>query len=430
MRCNVKSCSPCPAIEANAYQQLRRSVLACLLWEDEFYEDGVSVAGRIGALSAVASRDQVANLAYEARTKFNLRHVPLLLLANLAYQKRLNWRDVVPVIQRADEIPELLSIYAKLNGRAGQSIGKLSNALKRGLAESFGKFDEYQLAKYNREGDITLRDAMFLTHPKGTETLSRLANGTLETPDTWEVALSAASDKRSEWERLLDEGKLGALALLRNLRNMKQAGVDDRVIREALANCKTDRVLPFRFISAARAVPELSDALESLMLRNLEGAEKLSGHTVLLVDNSGSMYGATVSARSDLTRSDAACALAILAREVCERCTVYSFSDYPLIVPPRAGFALADAIKKTSRPGGTNISLAVANAISTRPIPDRVILITDEQSQTRVQAVPRGVRGYVLNVASYQNGISYGSWLHVDGWSESVINFIREVERN
>lgn len=27
--------------------QLRRSVLACVLWEDQSYEDGVEIAGRI-----------------------------------------------------------------------------------------------------------------------------------------------------------------------------------------------------------------------------------------------------------------------------------------------------------------------------------------------------------------------------------------------
>jgi len=30
--------------------QLRRSVLACLLWESQFYEDGIEIAGRIAEL--------------------------------------------------------------------------------------------------------------------------------------------------------------------------------------------------------------------------------------------------------------------------------------------------------------------------------------------------------------------------------------------
>ena len=51
----------------------------------------------------------------------------------------------------------------------------------------------------------------------------RLIAGELAVPDTWEVALSSGANKREAWERLLREQKLGALALLRNLRNMREA---------------------------------------------------------------------------------------------------------------------------------------------------------------------------------------------------------------
>ena len=80
--------------------------------------------------------------------------------------------------------------------------------------------------------------------------------GTLTPPDTWEVALSAGADKRAAWERLLREQKLGALALLRNLRNMRESGVSDKLVVSALGEMKTDRVLPFRFIAAARYAPK------------------------------------------------------------------------------------------------------------------------------------------------------------------------------
>ena len=36
-----------PARHISPELQLRRSVLACLLWESQFYEEGVEVAGRI-----------------------------------------------------------------------------------------------------------------------------------------------------------------------------------------------------------------------------------------------------------------------------------------------------------------------------------------------------------------------------------------------
>src|ERR1700722_9244353 len=65
------------ALHLTIEQQLRRSVLSCLLWEKEFYEDGVSIADRIVALAEQASPAMVAALAVEARSKFNLRHVPL-----------------------------------------------------------------------------------------------------------------------------------------------------------------------------------------------------------------------------------------------------------------------------------------------------------------------------------------------------------------
>jgi hypothetical protein len=57
---------------------------------------------------------------------------------------------------------------------------------------------------------------------------------------------------------------------------------------------------------------------------------------------------------------------------------------------------------------------------------DRLIVITDEQSADRVPE-PKGL-GYMINVASNRNGVGYGKWLHVDGWSDAVVRFISEHE--
>jgi 60 kDa SS-A/Ro ribonucleoprotein len=40
---------------------------------------------------------------------------------------------------------------------------------------------------------------------------------------------------------------------------------------------------------------------------------------------------------------------------------------------------------------------------------------------------PKG-KGYVINVASYKNGVGYGKWTHIDGWSDSVVEYIRTLE--
>src|SRR5262249_2278051 len=135
-------------------QQLRRSVLSCLLWEKEFYEDGQSIADRIVALAEQASPAIVASLAIEARTAFNLRHAPLLLLAVLAKTgagTRLVSETIAATLQRADELSEFLAIYWR-NGKT-----PLSAQVKKGLALAFRKFDAYQLGKYDRENAIRLR---------------------------------------------------------------------------------------------------------------------------------------------------------------------------------------------------------------------------------------------------------------------------------
>jgi len=413
-----------PAKAIGPEQSLRRSVLACMLWEDEFYEEGVQIAGRIRELVPRVDAAKVAELAIEAREAMKLRHVPLLLvreMARHASHRSLVAQTLAQVIQRADELSEFMAIYWA-EGRA-----PLSGQVKKGLAAAFTKFDEYALAKYDRAGVVRLRDVLFLCHAKPNDAdqaglWRRLVEGNLFTPDTWEVALSAGGDKRAHWERLLAERRLGALALLRNLRNMKDAGVPEEAVFNALSAMKTERVLPFRFLAAARYAPQWEEALEQAMYKSIAGREKLAGRTVLLVDISGSM-GALLARRSEMLRMDAACGLAVLLREVCEAVEVYSFSDKLVRVPSRRGFALRDAIVSSQPHGGTQLGHALGKV---REAYDRIIVITDEQSHDRVPAP--GGRGYVVNVASAQNGVGYGAWTHIDGWSEAVVDYIRSLE--
>lgn len=58
---------------------------------------------------------------------------------------------------------------------------------------------------------------------------------------------------------------------------------------------------------------------------------------------------------------------------------------------------------------------------------DRLIVITDAQAHDKVPA-PSG-KGYLINAASYKNGVGYGKWMHIDGWSEAVIEYIRALEQ-
>ena len=416
-----------PARNISPELQLRRSVLACLLWESQFYEDGVEIAGRIAELVPKVAAEKVAALAIEARELMKLRHASLLLVREMARHKThraLVSETLARVIQRADELAEFVAIYWK-DGRV-----PLSGQVKKGLAAAFPKFDEYQLAKYDRGGPIKLRDVLFLSHAKPRDQTQadvwrKLIWERLTTPDTWEVALSSGANKREAWERLLREQKLGALALLRNLRNMREAGVDESLVLTALGSMSTARVLPFRFLAAARYAPQWEQALEQAMLKCLSGAEKLPGKTIVLVDVSGSMT-APLSRRSEMQRTDAAYGLAVLVREIAEKVAVYSFSDDLVEVPARRGFALRDAIDVSQRHNGTYFGKAVEK-LNTNERYDRLIVVTDEQAHDRV-AVPNA-KAYVINVASYKNGVGYGKWMHIDGWSEAVIEYIRALEQ-
>ena len=410
------------AQRVNPEQQLRRSVCACLLWENTFYEDGVSIAERIEQEAKLAKPDVVAQLAIEAREQYKLRHIPLLLAVSLARQGLLKKDVLTRIIQRPDELCEFLAIYWK-DGKCS-----LAGQVKKGLADAFQKFDEYQLAKYNRPNAIKLRDVLFLCHakPKDDEqagTWKNLVDGTLESPDTWEVNLSDGKDKKETWERMLRENKLGALALLRNLRNMKDAKVEESLIFAGLESMKVDRVLPFRFIAAARYAPQWEPQIETAMLRCLQEQPKFKGKTAILVDISGSMYGG-LSGKSDMSRIDAACGLAICVREMCDDVAVYSFSQNCIRIAPRRGFALRDAISNSLDHGCTYLGKAV-NQINSDGY-DRLIVITDEQSR---DTVPGPVnKGYMINVASHKNGIGYGKWTHLDGFSESILKYIKEYE--
>ncbi|MGC1450400.1 MAG: TROVE domain-containing protein [Candidatus Sulfotelmatobacter sp.] len=419
-----------PAPNISTELQLRRSVLACLLWESQFYEDGVEIAGRIAELVPKVAAEKVAALAVEGRERMKLRHAPLLLvreMARHATHRGFVAETLARVIQRADELAEFVAIYWK-DGRM-----PLSAQVKKGLAAAFPKFDEYALAKYDRGGPVKLRDVLFLAHAKPrdeaqAEVWKRLIAGELTAPDTWEVALSSGADKREAWERLLREQKLGALALLRNLRNMREVGVDEDLVLAALGSMSTARVLPFRFLAAARYAPQWEEALEQAMLKcvsQVNPQETLRGKTIVLVDVSGSMT-APLSQRSEMQRTDAAYGLAVLLREIGEKVAVFSFSDTLVEVPARRGFALRDAIDASQRHNGTQLGNAVGE-LNQKHGYDRLIVITDEQAHDTVPA-PRG-KGYVINVASYKNGVGYGKWTHIDGWSESVLEYIRTLEQ-
>jgi hypothetical protein len=431
---------------------LRRLVMSCLLWEKNAYCDGELIVEQIKAL--VPKVPCVGEMAIEARFKQKLRHVPLLLVREMARHGMPGVADTLAKIcHRPDEMTEFLALYWSDNGETvgGDVLKTLSAQVKKGLAQAFGKFDEYQLAKYNRlDKDVKLRDVLFLSHAKPTKDreglYKRLIANELAVPDTWEVGLSAAKsedEKRKVWERLIESSRLPALAFLRNLRNMQKASVSRDAIAKAFKNCKVDMLLPINFLQARKYAPDWSREIEDLMYRCTKTWPRFPGFTTLVIDVSGSM-GNQLSDKSEFTRMDAAAAMAVLAAECCDHISVYATAgnDYSREhhtqkVKPLRGFALADEILnlKHHLGGGGIFTRQVCEHISKKEeTPDRLLIFSDSQDcdwPERRQPKPFGKRNYVIDVSSHALGINYkGVWTaEIAGWSEHFLRFIASLEQ-
>ena len=350
------------------------SAVATAGLSDTFYEKGSVRLERIVELMKKNDPDFVAKLAVYARTKMYMRSVPMVLAVELAKQNSGNTvvsKTVSRVVQRADEITELLAYYQLTNERQGtKKLNRLSKQVQKGLAEAFNRFDEYQFSKYNRPAEVTLRDALFLVHPKAKNEeqqalFNKIAAKDLAVAYTWETELSALGQQefvnnkakamavRAKWEELIDSGKIGYMALMRNLRNIIEAEVAwekmkkvcDLIADEnAVAKSKQ---LPFRFLAAYREVKLLKSEYASMVLNALEdavvaSAKNISGfnqntRVLIACDVSGSMQK-PVSAKSKVQLFDIGLMLGMLMQSKCTRVVSGMFGNtWKVINMPNRG---------------------------------------------------------------------------------------------
>ena len=426
---------------------LRRAVLANLLWEDVAYMDGMKVAEEIQRLIPLCPAIDVYNIALEARTMQKLRHTPLFLAVEMCKypEHKMFVQDLLPqIITRADMLTDFLAIYWK-DGKK-----PIANQAKKGLAKAFHNFNEYKFAKYDRDAAIKLRDVMFLCRPKPEnqyeqDLFKKVADRTLATPETWEVLLSTGKDKKESWTKLITEGKIGGLAMLRNIANMRRANVDKKVINEGLEKLKSSMLMPLDFLKAFRMNPEFGRQIEDAMINSYANLPKLKGKTLFIVDVSGSM-GARMSEKSDFTRYDAACAMAMLAANQCEDyeivCTAgndYTHTGAHEHIPyPQKGFGIFEQIRETNKNIGiggifTRQCLEWCNDKFKGQKFDRIIVFSDSQDcdlpERRIPK-PFGTYNYICDISAHTKGVNYkGSWTaEISGFSEHFITFIAATE--
>lgn len=422
------------------FMKLQRTIMSCLLWEDNFYENGEEIGERIKSLSEECSAEQLKTLILDSKFNSKLRHVPLFLMCLLAKKKGLTKDLVEQVITRVDDMAELISLYKQDNTQC------IPNQMKKGLQKAFTKFDEYQFAKY--KGDkkaIKLRDVIRIVRPKPineeqSELWKKIVDKRLATPDTWEVELSKSKDKTASWNRLLNENRLGALALLRNLRNMKNCNVNITKVKKAISKIKTDNILPYQILQSALVNPWYADALDNLFKKYSKDMEKADGETIILVDISGSMTFFS-SAMSCVNRITIASSLAAIAREKYNDSHVFAFDTDIKEYLNLHGVSLMNQLKNENG-GGTDIYNAIIKSYAQYPNTERVIVITDEQDTSvhgqlndkEINKISKNLNGkaYIINVGCYEKGIGYGNgskWIHINGFSENTFKWIDAYEK-
>lgn len=287
--------------------------------EDQYYRTSEETLAYLKEIiNSLPDKKFIAKAAIFARNEFGMRSISHATAAELAYILRgqnIDWKVKFfdKVIRRVDDSQEILAYYISKYGRKG-----LPNALKKGIARALARFDEYQLSKYKGENkDVSLVDVVNLCHVKPTdknkEAFYKLVHKELKNLETWETKLTQAGQnaetdeelknmKAEAWKDLVLNHKLGYMALLRNLRNIAEQA-DPEVVNEALKQLvnieaiKKSLILPFRFFTAYKELSSVANskkilnAISEALDLSVVNVPKLTGRTLIAIDQSGSMEG-------------------------------------------------------------------------------------------------------------------------------------------
>jgi hypothetical protein len=465
-----------PGFARDTRSELFLLAVSNMVGEDTFYEKAGARDDRYTALihqTATTDPDWTGRFLAWLRADGNMRSASLvgaleaakaMVAAKIPGARQL----VASVLQRPDEPGEALAYWMSRHGRA------IPMPVKRGIADAVGRlYTERALLKYDtaskgfRFGDVLdlvhpapvaswqgdlFRSALDRRHnrdnplPEGLRTLA--ANATLradaatnpaalldvdrlrEAGMTWEDVLSLAGDrldKASLWTALIPS--MGYTALLRNLRNFDQAGVSDTVAAQVAARLSDpeqvarSRQFPFRFYAAHTAVQSLrwGHALEKALAASLANVPALPGRTLILVDQSPSMfpgyYFSSAPARSDITNADLAKLFgsSIALRAADAALVGYGHANYRVPVP-RGGSVLR--LMGEFRPAdGTDAYGAAHDHFDWRRHcrHDRIVVITDGENNGRrfgsyeQAGIPRDVPIYTWNIGGYKLGQEPGA---------------------
>lgn len=437
--------------------KLVTQVLTTLFNENKYYGDTSSDLMKTATIVAKAEPKFVANLARYARKEMHLRSVSHALTALVAHEvesKPFIKEVVEDVVERADDITEILACYIVMYGKP------VPNGLKKALANAMGKFNEYQISKYNGGNkSVKFKDVLSITHAKPkteeqNDLFNKIMNDSLAIAERWETELSAKGNNKEVWEDLINKNKIGYMAMLRNLRNIVKANPSNiNKVFEKLSDKEQvmkSKQLPFRFFSAYKELEKVSgagskvfDTLETAIETSIENMPKLEGTTVIAIDVSGSM-SCPISNKSTVSCIDLSRLLGVMSSKMCDNSIVYTFSNYlhKVTVGSRGGI-LEKANSIYFHRGGTNMNLVLEEMIKENIVADRLIILSDNEANINFKGKP------CQSLADkYRKTINKDLWIHaidlqgygtqqfngpktnvVAGWSERLFEFINLAEK-
>jgi hypothetical protein len=473
---------------------LFETVVATLYGKDGFYEgsndrvDRMKLAlGEIVRQNGIKGSEFAGRVALFARNDMHIRTMPIIMVVELTAalrEAKLNdpgmRKLVADVIQRADQITDLYSYALTVFG----DKKFIPLAIKKGVADAFNKFDSYQFAKYNRDGAVKFRDLLRVTHPTPDSEarqviFNKIMTETLEAPYTWEVELSANGQKpeaerksaKDMWETLLSRkgsGEVGYMALLRNLRNICQAGVDRVIMNDVLgriadpAQVARSKQLPWAFIAAYDAA-KLSGLPHYVLTAISRAADASIGNLPaigqrpwIIMDVSGSMqnfsYQHLKGGKLDRSHENTSPAkiAAIFAAALLKsaknseqfKFTVFSNSAKHItgLNPNDTIISLYETIMSNVSGGGTNIEAALNLKSSLGFEPDAVVVLSDMEVnrvsgyyKQKLVISPNFARQFAKDAALIAVNIDSGEstpldardgWTQLAGFSPKIFEFV------
>ena len=451
----------------------------CLVGENKFYESAEFADHElVKAIHEVLRTDPefVLQLAVYIREEMHLRSVPLMLCAeyaNIAPGTVLGARKYISrCIARADELTEIIA-YQLARNSVSERNTKLPMSIKAGVAGAFPKFGAYNLAKYDRKGSVTLKDALFMTHPKAKDEEQQrvwdlLVRGELESPETWEVMRSTG---KMTWHDVIHDifnkdGKvMNYMAQLRNLRNILQDGSVTNSDIDLMCSMISDgdavrrsKQLPFRFLSAYRVVKGIGHpkvnavlgAIELAAVYSVENVPKLGGTTLIACDVSGSMSCTPISRNSSILPYDVGIMLGSIANGFSDSSITGIFgTEWKQVPMAMTGGILANVglMHRYDHDVGwaTNGYKVIEYLINGDIEVDRIMVFTDCQMwntrhdssfasefETYRRMYPN-VRLYTFDLSGYGNIVIPQDTPNVcviGGWSDRIFDFVKMFEES